>query len=74
MVPAQEIHHIVHKALARLGTPLRWLIDSDMNCISLCHSCHQGANATEKKREHLELLRREDGYEYRVMPWRGMIG
>ena len=53
---------------------MRKLIDSPMNLISLCSSCHAEANATEKKREHLALLQREEGYEYGQVPWHGLLG
>ena len=72
MVPAAEIHHIIHRSVARPGTAKRKLIDSPMNLISLCSACHAEANATEKKREHLVLLQREEGYTYEQVPWCGL--
>jgi len=73
-VAAAEIHHVIHRSVARPGTAMRKLIDSPMNLISLCSSCHAEANATEKKREHLALLQREEGYEYGQVPWHGLLG
>ena len=71
-VPAVELHHIVHRSIARPGTEQRQREDSASNLISLCHRCHIEANATDKKRLHLELLQAE-GYEYESEPWAGLL-
>ena len=66
--PAAAVHHIVHRGHALW--PLIW---REENMLSLCNECHDRANATRVKREHLEYLRERFGYEYAEQPWVGIL-
>jgi len=66
---AQAVHHVVHR-----GRASKKLVWREANMLSLCNSCHDKANSKKAKREHLEYLREEFGYEYVAQPWIGILG
>ena len=65
---ADVVHHVIHRRQA--SEELIW---REANMLSLCNECHDKANATKMKREHLEYLRERFDYEYEEQPWVGLL-